>query len=49
VTSATVVGSAWLASHARTVNGTTVLSVGGIQRTLPHAGLAQLARGLTSS
>jgi hypothetical protein len=28
----------------RTVNGKTVLDVGGMKRTLPHADLAQLAR-----
>ena len=48
VTSASLVGTAWLTSHARTVNDATVLSVGGSQRTLPHAGLTQLTRGLTS-
>jgi Ca2+-binding RTX toxin-like protein len=43
VTSATAVGNDWLASHSRTVNGKTVLDVGGKERTLPRAGLAQLA------
>jgi Ca2+-binding RTX toxin-like protein len=45
VTSATTVGSRWLTTHARTVGGRTVLDVGGKERTLPRAGLAELARG----
>jgi hypothetical protein len=44
VRSASVVGKEWLATHARTINGKTVLQVDGKQRTLPHAGLARLAR-----
>jgi Ca2+-binding RTX toxin-like protein len=49
VTSATTAGKEWLNAHARTVGGKTVLVVGGKERTLPHAGLAQLARGVTAS
>jgi hypothetical protein len=37
VTSATVAGKDWLASHARIVNGKTVLDVGGKEHTLAHA------------
>jgi Ca2+-binding RTX toxin-like protein len=48
-TSATTAGNDWLTTHARTVNGKTVLDVSGKARTLPHAGLAQLARSVTSS
>ena len=48
VTSATAAGMAWLTSHARIVNGKTVLSVGGKQRTLPRANLAELARGAST-
>ena len=44
VTSATAAGTAWLTTHARIVNGKTVLTVGGKQRTLPRANLAELAR-----
>ena len=49
VTSATTAGNDWLTTHARTVNGKTVLDVGGKKRPLPHAGLAQLARSVRSS
>ena len=42
VTSATFAGKDWLASHARTADGQTVLDVGGKPRTLPHADLSQL-------
>jgi Ca2+-binding RTX toxin-like protein len=49
LTSATTAGNDWLTAHARTVKGKTVLDVGGRQRTLPHAGLAQLARSVRSS
>ena len=49
VTSATVAGTDWLTTHARTVNGKTVLDVGGKQRTLPRADLEELARDATSS
>jgi Ca2+-binding RTX toxin-like protein len=49
VTSATVAGEDWLMSHARTVNGKTVLDVGGVARTLPRADLAQLARSVAPS
>ena len=44
MTSATTVGKEWLTTHARTVDGKTVLDVGGKQRTLPRAALAQLLR-----
>ena len=49
VRSATTVGNDWLATHARTVNGKTVLRVGGEKRTLPHAHLAQRAQHTTAS
>ena len=49
VTSATTAEKDWLTTHARTVNGKTVLEVGGKERTLPRADLAQLARDVTSS
>jgi Ca2+-binding RTX toxin-like protein len=49
VSSATTAGSDWLTTHTRTVNGKTVLEVGNEERTLPHAGLAQLARSVRSS
>jgi Ca2+-binding RTX toxin-like protein len=39
VSSAAVAGKAWLATHARTAGGKTVLEVGGEARTLPHAHL----------
>ena len=46
VSSATARGKHWLATHARTVHGKTVLDVGGKKRTLPRARLAKLARAL---
>jgi Ca2+-binding RTX toxin-like protein len=49
VTSATAAGKRWLAAHARTVNGKTVLDVDGKKRTLPRASLVGLARDATSS
>jgi Ca2+-binding RTX toxin-like protein len=49
LTSATAAGKDWLRTHARTVNGKTVLNFGDKKRTLPHADLDQLARELTSS
>ena len=49
VTSATAAGMDWLASHARTVDGKTVLDVGGKPRTLPHTDLSQLIQDATSS
>jgi Ca2+-binding RTX toxin-like protein len=49
VKSAKAGGKKWLAAHARTVNGRAVLDVGGKQRTLPRARLAQLTRAVTSS
>ena len=48
VTSATAAGTAWPTSHARIVNSKTVLTVGGRQRTLPRANLAELARGAST-
>jgi Ca2+-binding RTX toxin-like protein len=44
VTKADAVGRDWLAAHARTVAGRTVLEVGGQRWTLPNASLAQLIR-----
>jgi hypothetical protein len=49
VSSASVAGQQWLTTHARTVDGETVLTVGGKERTLPRADLAQLARDVSSS
>jgi Ca2+-binding RTX toxin-like protein len=49
VTSATAVGKDWLAAHARTINGKTVLKVDGKKLRLPRADLARLARSVTSS
>ncbi len=49
VTSASTIGNQWLMTHARTVNGKTVLDIGGKKRTLPHADLARLAHSMTSS
>ena len=43
-TSATVTGERWLATHARTVKGKTVLTIDGKKRTLPRADPARLAR-----
>ncbi len=48
VSSATSVGEDWLAAHARTVKGKTVLEMGGKQTTLPRAELSQLIRGASS-
>jgi Ca2+-binding RTX toxin-like protein len=48
VKSASVGGSSWLTSHAKTVKGKTVLKVAGKERKLPRATLGQIARGLTS-
>jgi Ca2+-binding RTX toxin-like protein len=49
VRSATAVGESWLTAHARTINGKTVLQVGGKKRKLPRADLVRLARAVTSS
>jgi len=49
VTSATSAGEEWLTTHAQTVDGKTVLDVGGKKRTLPRADLAELARGVTAA
>jgi Ca2+-binding RTX toxin-like protein len=49
VTSATVAGKEWLRTHGRTVDGKTVLEVGGKARTLPRADLGRLVRDVTSS
>ena len=49
VTSATAVGKDWVTAHARTINGKTVLEIGGKARKLPHADLVWLARTATSS
>jgi Ca2+-binding RTX toxin-like protein len=48
VTSATVAGDDWLADHARSVDGKTVLEVGGEERTLPRAKLSRLIRQAAS-
>ena len=49
VTSATAAGKEWLQTHARTVDGKTVLDVGGKQRTLPRADLKQLMQDTSAS
>ena len=49
VTSATTVGEEWLTAHGRTVDGKTVLDVGGKERTLPRADLSKLIRNARSS
>ena len=46
VTSATAAGTGWLATHARVVDGKTVLDVGGKRRTLPDASLSELVQGV---
>ena len=46
VSSATVVGAKWLKTHARTIDGKTVLKVDGKKRELPRADLARIARAL---
>jgi Ca2+-binding RTX toxin-like protein len=46
-TSATVTGERWLATHARTVKGKTVLTIDGKKRTLPRAALVQIVRGVS--
>jgi Ca2+-binding RTX toxin-like protein len=43
ITSGTVRGATWLAAHAHTVGGTTVLSFGDEQFALPHVDVAELA------
>jgi Ca2+-binding RTX toxin-like protein len=48
-TSATAAGEDWLAANARSVNGKTIVKVGGKERKLPHAKLSKLMRGATSS
>jgi Ca2+-binding RTX toxin-like protein len=45
--SATVTGERWLATHARTVKGKTVLTIDGKMRTLPRAALVQIVRGVS--
>ena len=49
VTSANLVGTMWLKTHARTVKGKTVLKVDGKKRTLPNADLDRLARAAAAS
>ena len=44
VTSAQRAGTGWLTSHARVVNGKTVIEVGGKKQVLPRADLPQLVR-----
>jgi Ca2+-binding RTX toxin-like protein len=48
-TSADVVGEGWLATHARTVKGKTVLRLDGKKVVLPRADLAQIARDVSAS
>jgi Ca2+-binding RTX toxin-like protein len=45
VSSASAVGSRWVAAHARTVAGKTVMTLDGSKRKLPRAKLAELSRG----
>jgi len=49
VTSAVAAGDDWLTGHARTIDGKTVLEVGGEGRTLPRADLVDIAQGATES
>src|SRR5215218_9364490 len=49
VTSAIVAGEEWLTAHADTVDGKTVLDLGGEQFTLPQADLAELANGAAAA
>jgi len=49
VSSATTVGEDWLAAHARTVNGKTVLAIDGQATKLPRAKLSQLVQGATTA
>ena len=49
VTSATTADPKWLATHARIVDGTTVLDVGGKARTLPSTDLTQLILDATAA
>jgi len=49
VSSATIAGTSWLKSHARTVKGKTVLKVHGKKKKLPRAKLAKLKRAVASS
>jgi Ca2+-binding RTX toxin-like protein len=48
-TAAVAAGEDWLTTHARAVDGKTVLDVGGKKQTLPRAELTELARGVTSA
>jgi Ca2+-binding RTX toxin-like protein len=48
VSSAVPAGPEWLARHARTVEGKTVLDVGGRARTLPRADLLEIMRDAAS-
>ena len=49
VSDATTVGADWLDSHADTVDGKTVLDVGGEQYTLPQADVSDLVAGAATS
>ena len=49
VTSARVAGARWLSTHARVIDGKTVLEVRGAKRTLPRAELSQLVRSASSA
>ena len=48
VRSATVVGKNWVATHARVIDGKTVLDIGGKQRTVPQVTLSQLLQYASS-
>jgi Ca2+-binding RTX toxin-like protein len=48
VTSANAAPANWLATHASTVKGKTVLTIAGTKRTLPRAQMAQLMRDVPS-
>jgi Ca2+-binding RTX toxin-like protein len=49
VTSAAAADDEWVTTHARTVDGKTVLDVGGKERTLPAADLADLTQGAAAA
>jgi len=49
VRSANTVGTDWLAAHAHTVEGKTVLSVNGKETKLPRSELSELVRGAASA
>jgi Ca2+-binding RTX toxin-like protein len=49
VTSTAAAGKAWLTTHAQTVEGKTVLDVGGRKQTLPRADLSELIQDASAS